>query len=44
MIIFSIFRAANGKFAEVGPKPDFPYVPKKQFKIIKIVPFSGLFH
>ena len=33
-------RASNGHLVLGGPLPDFPYVPKKQFKIIKIVPFS----
>ena len=35
-----IIRASNGHLVLGGPLPDFPYVPKKQFKIIKIVPFS----
>ena len=39
-----ICSASNGHLVLGEPLPDIPYVPKKQFKIIKIEPFSHPFH
>ena len=37
-------RAQNGLVVPGGPQPYLPYVPTKQFKIIKVVLFSVLSH